>query len=471
MGGSVLSYDDDDSGGWLAAATGDRVVLLPADVLAALRIWAGLTAEGSGDAGARTVLDELTSGGLSRTPPFALLAWEQTVPATVRVFVRGDIVVVLQTPGGEVSIGGLGISTWVERSVADVSSASVTATPLTEAGNGTAADDQAPLPLAAGLPLVAGLVRTRRLRLAVDAASPMTASAAASAAAVPPPARIVLPPAVLGSAATVPVGPTDAAAPAPAPVTAPAPLPVPRSDIAEPASEQTITDIVSVDPGAAVSAPADSAPGRAGGAPGADSAADLGGYDHLFGATVMRGVEQAAVRPDSETSDDAGPAAGPGAAPARTQPDADEELAGDHDGHTVMSGDLQKLRGSRRRPEAAPAAAESPRLYLVLPSGVREPLSQPIRIGRAPSVSQMSGGLVPRLVSLGGADQDVSRNHVHFTVEGDTVVVTDLHSRNGTLVALPGKPPQKLRQGEPTAVIVGTVVDLGSGITITVGQE
>ena len=44
MGGSVLSYDDDDSGGWLAAATGDRVVLLPADVPAALRIWAGLTA-------------------------------------------------------------------------------------------------------------------------------------------------------------------------------------------------------------------------------------------------------------------------------------------------------------------------------------------------------------------------------------------------------------------------------------------
>ncbi|WP_066596268.1 FHA domain-containing protein [Cryobacterium arcticum] len=465
----MLSYDDDNSGGWLAAATGDRVVLLPADVPAALRIWAGLTAEVSADAGARTVLDELTSGGLSRTPPFALLSWEKTMPATVRVFVRGDVVVVLQTPDGDVSIGGLGISTWVERSVAHVTGASVTASPLTETGSDPDADDQAPLSIDAGLPLVAGLVRTRRLRLAVDA----VAAAGAASAPVPPPARIVPPPAVLGAAPTSPVGPTESAAPAVAPVTAPAPLPVPQEDIAEPASEQTITDIVPADSGAADAVPTDAvpAPGRPGGAPDSDAAADLGGYDHLFGATVMRGVEQAAVRPDSEADDDAHPAAEPAAAPSAAQPDAQEELAGDHDGHTVMSGDLQKLRASRRRPEAAPAAAEAPRLYLLLPSGVREPLSQPIRIGRAPSVSQMSGGLVPRLVSLGGADQDVSRNHVHFTVEGDTVVVTDLHSRNGTLVALPGKPPQKLRQGEPTAVIVGTVVDLGSGITITVGQE
>ena len=55
-------------------------------------------------------------------------------------------------------------------------------------------------------------------------------------------------------------------------------------------------------------------------------------------------------------------------------------------------------------------------------------------------------------------------------VEGGTVVVTDLHSRNGTHVVLPGKSPQKLRQGEPTTVIVGTVVDLGGGVTFTVSE-
>ena len=51
-----------------------------------------------------------------------------------------------------------------------------------------------------------------------------------------------------------------------------------------------------------------------------------------------------------------------------------------------------------------------------------------------------------------------------------TVVVTDLHSRNGTLIALPGKSPQKLRAGEPTSVIAGTVIDLGSGVTLGVAQ-
>jgi hypothetical protein len=59
---------------------------------------------------------------------------------------------------------------------------------------------------------------------------------------------------------------------------------------------------------------------------------------------------------------------------------------------------------------------------------------------------------------------------VQFAVEGGTVVVTDLHSRNGTTITLPGKTPQLLRQGESTSVLVGTVVDLGGGVTITVGH-
>ena len=46
---------------------------------------------------------------------------------------------------------------------------------------------------------------------------------------------------------------------------------------------------------------------------------------------------------------------------------------------------------------------------------------------------------------VGTADQDISRTHARVALEGGTVVVTDLHSRNGTLVALPGKEPQKLR--------------------------
>jgi len=454
MGGSVLSYDDVNRGGWLAGATGDRLVLHPAvDPAATARVWAGLTGAGSAEQGARAVLDELTAGGLSKTPPFALLSWDPAVPGTVRVFVRGDVVVVLTTADGDVSIGGLGISTWVERSVTQVTAVDITAAPVDAASGAEPleddADDHAALPPGTGLPLEAGMVRTRRLHLLVDTASaPGRADGPDRAGAslhIVPPLHVV-----------------PSVAPAAAPPTAPAPLPVPTRTIAEPASEQTIAEHPVTEQPVPEQTITDIAE------PVVDSDADIaGGYDHLFGATVMRGVEQAAVRPDAEDNDE--PAGDP--APIEVV-----EVPGDHDGHTVMSGDIQKLRDSRRRnpagsPADAPAAAAAPRLYLLLPSGVREPLNQPIRVGRAPSVSKMSGDLVPRLVSLGGADQDVSRNHVHFTVEGDTVVVTDLHSRNGTLVALPGKAAQKLRQGEPTAVIVGTVVDLGSGITITVGQE
>jgi len=94
-----------------------------------------------------------------------------------------------------------------------------------------------------------------------------------------------------------------------------------------------------------------------------------------------------------------------------------------------------------------------------------------VLVGRAPSVSQVSGGNIPRLVTVGTADQDISRTHARFVLEGGTVVVTDLHSRNGTMIVLPGKEPQKLRAGEPTAVIVGTVVDFGGGVTLTVEES
>lgn len=181
------------------------------------------------------------------------------------------------------------------------------------------------------------------------------------------------------------------------------------------------------------------------------------GYDYLFGDTMYRSVADAAVREDEPEAEDA---------PA-------EVSVGDHDGHTVLTSDIAKLRG-RRKPKTAadtpPAAPVAPNVSLVLADGSREPLSQPILVGRSPSVSQVSGGKLPKLITVGGADQDISRTHVRFVLEGGTVVVTDLHSRNGTTIAMPGKDPQKLRAGEPTSVIVGTVVDLGGGVTFTVDE-
>ncbi|WP_136709448.1 FHA domain-containing protein, partial [Agromyces sp. H66] len=152
---------------------------------------------------------------------------------------------------------------------------------------------------------------------------------------------------------------------------------------------------------------------------------------------------------------------------------------GDHDGLTVASIDLHRLRAERAARAGAapesdpPVAGQAPAapLRLRMSDGAFEALGHEIVLGRAPSVSQVSGGRLPRLITIGAGDPDISRNHVRIAVEGDTVVVTDLHSRNGTHVVPPGKPPVKLRGGEPTPVLAGTVVDLGGGWTVQVVAE
>jgi len=178
-----------------------------------------------------------------------------------------------------------------------------------------------------------------------------------------------------------------------------------------------------------------------------DPAPSGGAYDHLFGATVMRSVEEAAVREE--------------------EPGAD----GDVSDRTVVVEDIAALRAQRRaergKPPATPA---SPRFVVELPSGAIEPLDQSIIVGRAPSASRVSGAAVPRLVTITTQNQDISRSHVQIAVEGDSVVVTDLHSMNGTLVTVPGRSPVRLREGEPTTVLTGTIVDLGDGATLSVKE-
>jgi len=184
------------------------------------------------------------------------------------------------------------------------------------------------------------------------------------------------------------------------------------------------------------------------------------GYDRLFESTIVRPVEEAAIRPVAEEDEaEAPPAAAAliAAAPAPVGPEDD----GDHDGETVLSGSIPG-RAERPRPAAheVAAVAATRRFALVLPGDRREPIVGELVIGRAPT-ARVVDGRTPRLVELDG-DPDVSRSHVRVALEGDTVVVTDLRSRNGTNVVLPGKPPQLLRADEPTPVIPGTVVDLGA---------
>jgi hypothetical protein len=166
--------------------------------------------------------------------------------------------------------------------------------------------------------------------------------------------------------------------------------------------------------------------------------------------------------------------------------DAAAAAIGEHDGGTVLVGDLParpaedrtvvvdeiaQLRARRSGGLNAPAAPvpppSAPRLSVLLPDGSREPLDTVLLVGRAPSAP--ADGSPSRLLRLEG-DGDISRNHARVALEGDTVVVTDLGSRNGTIVRIPGRPAQKLRDGEPTPVLVGTVIDFGGGVELSIRE-
>ena len=432
---TALTATPATTGGWIAFSSNSRVLAVasPVDADAIAALWGAI---GAADALQR-ILDLLTSNGLSATPPFALLDFT----ASLRVIVRGGVTVAVTHGGGVESLAGTGVSTWIERSIDGASAVQLTVV------DAVAAD-------VAALPLVSGAAWIASLAIA-DLANAETPASPANAVAPAPAAAPAAQPAPHPASAPVPS--TGQNAPDAAPTGASAAI-----EAVEPVEidiEATVTEAPVAEPASAVD----------------NLETSPEGYDYLFGDTMYRSVADAAVRDDETDADAATDSPTEGAINAESEPaGADAEPAsGDHDGHTVLTSDIAKLRG-RRKPKAAtdapPVAPIAPMVSLVLADGTREPLTQPILVGRSPSVSQVSGGKMPKLITVGGVDQDISRSHVRFALEGGTVVVTDLHSRNGTTIAMPGKDPQKLRAGEPTSVIVGTVVDLGGGVTFTVDE-
>ncbi|MEN0084321.1 MAG: FHA domain-containing protein [Leifsonia sp.] len=418
------------AGEWAVVAGGGRALLVAEtdtarlrDLLAAVR------------AGFAETLDALVAHGLSRTPSFALI---DVSAETALLAVRGTGLASVSEGGRERVVAATGVSSWVELQLPGVESATL-----------------GPAATGATLPLTEGVVRGSTLSWtaavtaedvgATVAAPPKrerdTGPVEAVPAVVPEPEEIVAGPAVEPFAdAPLPEPGTDSE---PEPEPEPAAEPDPHTRV----PEATIADV----PDAAPAVEAEPA-----------------GYDHLFGATMVRSVEEAAVRP-AEADEEA--------APSRIDlpgfitdsfPSGADRLVGDHDGLTVMSGDLPDRPAFE--PDASDAGpAPAPQTFAVLLSdGRREALSAPVVVGRAPSVTAVPSLRGARPVTLTSAEDDISRSHVAVAVEGDSVVVTDLHSRNGTMIVLPGKSPQKLRSGEPTTVVLGTVIDLGSGATLTV---
>ena len=486
----TVEYTAADTGGWLALCANERVLLLHPSAVTDAPLTTALLVALRETVGLQSVLDLLARGGLAAMPQFALL----DVRDTPRVIVRGGVTVTVQqsplpplpptTSAGQVGegqISGAGVTTWTEQVLP-----SATALAVTVEG-AEAVASVVPLPLVDGAAWVAALsVTVIQGTLTQGTVTQGSIIQDAGTQASTP-----------TTAPTVSPVSTPSSAPAPVPLPEPEPVPDPEPDpgvtvveLPDPADQANtdlpVTDLPVTD--LPVTAPpvtdrSDSADRVAGVRP-PEEPSQNSSYDYLFGDTMYRDVAGAAVVDVAEHA--AGQATEDGSAGGAGVPEPQTsaalvgagESAGDHDGQTVLTSDIAKLRAERKAKRAsrstgpaAPAAPPAPTMVLTLPNGTRESLAQPVLVGRAPSVSQVSGGNIPRLVTVGTADQDISRTHARFVLEGGTVVVTDLHSRNGTMIVLPGKEPQKLRAGEPTAVIVGTVIDFGGGITLTVEEN
>jgi hypothetical protein len=95
-------------------------------------------------------------------------------------------------------------------------------------------------------------------------------------------------------------------------------------------------------------------------------------------------------------------------------------------------------------------------------------LDRPVLIGRAPSTDR-SDNRAPRLMTVPSPSHDISRTHLEVAPDGWQIVATDLNSTNGTILIRPGGVDrQQLAAGEPVPVQVGSVVELGDGVSVLI---
>jgi len=98
--------------------------------------------------------------------------------------------------------------------------------------------------------------------------------------------------------------------------------------------------------------------------------------------------------------------------------------------------------------------------------GTEQPVDRTVLVGRAPAARV---GVEARLLTVPSPDHDISRTHLQVTPEGWRILVTDLHSTNGTVLVPAGaRSGHLLPPGEPVPVELGSVLELAEGVSVLV---
>lgn len=404
-------------GQWYLIVIPGALVALPPDVPGDVvaRLWERLPE----DKTLATVVDVLTThagGSFTSLPSFVAAVAEG---ADVRIALRGAVSAQVETGTESLELSGAEVTTWNERFLGGATKIDITV--------------EAPAD-AVGLPVQGGIVRAAAVSAELEPSDADPLTSALGPAPVVGDAPASEPVAVPEPVAA----PEPVVAPIPEPVAAPEPEPEPepQSDVEpEPEEPLPVIDDAFLPPTEVTLAP-----------PVDDD------FDQLWGATVHSVG-----------------AAAPAAAPV-----APVVVEGDHDGATISAADLRALRQEPPVANDAPTevleVAPAPTTVSVgrirLSTGQVTALDRTVIIGRRPRSTRASGANLPHLIAVESPQQDISRSHLEVRPEGDTVVVIDLHTTNGSTLLRPGADPVRLHPGEQTLVLSGDVVDLGDGVTV-----
>ena len=230
----------------------------------------------------------------------------------------------------------------------------------------------------------------------------------------------------------------QAAGPPTEPIDPPTPMPEPA---VPPAEEEGLVEPTQVLP----------EPPRVGGPSPADSA----------GSPVAVETADTALMPVPVAAE-LGPAPGPVPPPGPTV-----EATVCFHGHPNPPGSTRcRECGSRMTGGAARTVAQPVLAVLRSSDGGQVALDRTVLVGRAPAGR---AGVVARLLTVPSPGHDISRTHLEVAPEGWRILVTDLHSTNGTVLVAPGSKQRRLLPpGESVPVELGSVLELADGVSVLV---
>ncbi|WP_407361336.1 FHA domain-containing protein [Microbacterium sp. LBN7] len=450
-------------GQWYLIVMPGALVALPPDVPGDVvaRLWERMPESKT----LATVVDVLTAragGDFTSLPPFVAAVAEGT---DIRIALRGGVSARVSSGTESREFSGAEVTTWSERFVGGASRVEVTV---------EAVESEAALPVQSGVvraaavsaelesgddrPLtsILGPVPIIEIEEAGASAAALTGTPGPSianfAAAVPAAASVDSTPDALPAPAPIDVEPLVTDAP-PAPVEAESPVEEEAESEPDAEAEPVVEDVPEA-PGDEPSEPV----AEPEAAPAVDGATivptevtlapSTEDFDQLWGATVH-------------------------SAPAAAAPVIPAAIQGDHDGATISAAELRAMRqqppvaddvATAVIPVESVAAGATGRIRVS--TGQVVALDRTVIIGRRPRSTRASGANLPHLIAVESPQQDISRSHLEIRPEGDTVVVIDLHTTNGSTLLRPGADPIRLHPGEQTLVLSGDVVDLGDGVKV-----